>query len=124
MAAQLFAIECPRRYKKMDTFTTSSRCVSIGDPTMGLVNVTLPENGTFKLLPGCLIESTDEDEVIDLDSPGLFVVDSKDREEFENWYHEIGNETSYVIPVITQRLNEIEERIGGKVAFNWEEDLR
>ena len=52
------------------------------------------------------------------------MVDSKDREEFENWYHEIGNETSYVIPVITQRLNEIEERIGGKVAFNWEEDLR
>ena len=90
---------------------------------MGMKQFEVSELGDLKLQVGALTKAKEDVEPISLDSPSLFVVDTKNEKEFEDWFHEIGNETSYTIPLMINRISEIEEKIGMKIAFYWEEEI-
>ena len=51
----------------------------------------------------------DKTQVINLDGPYIFVLDATYVEQFENWFHEVGSECSYLIPEIVERLEEVEK---------------
>ena len=101
--------------------------IAIGDPTMGLVQYPLKRPaGAYSLEKGALSdESSDSDDApcISLDSPGIFVMDSSVAEAFTEWYHRVGNECSYMMLTIIERLPELQSAIGARVAFYWESEV-
>ena len=107
----------------MNTFTIQSGKLAIGDPTMGMVIFEFPRCGDFTLQKGALQTIDNDKKVISLDSPGVFVVDAENLNEFEKWYHKTGNEVSYALNLLAERTDEISTKLNRKVAFFWEEDL-
>lgn len=60
---------------------------------------------------------------MDLDGPYLFVLDQKYLQKFEDWYHQVGGECSYMIHAIAGRLGEFESSSGTRIAFYWSADV-
>lgn len=106
----------------METFSVTSGKAAIGDPTMGLATIETGV-GTFKLIEGALRSANPGEPIVDLDFPALFAVDAEFTDQFEAWYHRIGNETNYTLPLMIDRLDEANKEIGTSVAFYWEEEI-
>ncbi|MDX1632364.1 MAG: hypothetical protein R3234_10910 [Thermoanaerobaculia bacterium] len=108
----------------MEVFEIKSGSLAVGDPTVGLVELDLGlEPGFYRLAAGALIPAVVGDSLIDLTNPYLFAVDASVQEEVEDWFEEVGEECSYQIRQIIDRLPELEEELGIRVSFYWETDL-
>ena len=107
----------------MSKFTVTSGRIAIGDPTMGLVEIEVGGSGQYRLQCGALTPPQSGAAKISLDSPAIFVVDATHREELEEWYHRVGNETSYDLMSIQERLAEAQKELGVEIGFYWENEL-
>lgn len=108
----------------MEVFEIKSGSLAVGDPTVGLVELDLGlEPGFYRLAAGALIPAVVGDSLIDLGNPYLFAVDASVREEVEDWFEEVGEECSYQIRQMVDRLPELEEELGIRLSFYWETDL-
>jgi hypothetical protein len=103
--------------------------VAIGDPAMGLARYSLNRPPGLYRLSGWAFLMVDDlstvpaDAIIDLNAPYVFVLDEGRLAEFERWYHQVGNECSYMVLAIVQRLPEFETAAGTRVGFYWEREV-
>ena len=114
----------------MAEFTLVTDSICIGAPVMGLARYALSltpghytlEAGALKRVDGTNVEE-DNLSAIDLDGPYLYVVDASKNEQFDEAFHEIGNECSYMMMEMQNRHKELETKVGIQIGFYWEEDL-
>jgi hypothetical protein len=109
--------------KTMDTFTVTGSSIYVGDPTIGMVKyaIDLPA-GEYTLSKWALVPSKGGD-AIDTETMVIYVVDSSKGSEFEDAYHQIGNECDYNMMQMEQRHQEIERALGVRVGFYWVSEL-
>jgi hypothetical protein len=109
-------------------FDLKTGVLAIGDPTMGLAQYSLTlKAGAYRLGPKAFRRPVGKADsakpLIDLDSPCVFALDAAHVPEFKAWYHRVGNECSYMVLTLEQRLPEFEAIIGSRVGFYWEEEI-
>ncbi len=84
--------------------------------------------GSYQLLPNSLCplaapSKLSPDAVISLDSPCVFALDASHLAEFMSWYHRVGGDCSYVVPIIVDQLHTFESAVGARVAHYWEHEV-
>ena len=97
--------------------------LAIDDPAMGLATYTLSfkpgkhrlESSALRLVDGKA--KHDQRTLVRLDFPCVFALDRRHVDEFKEWYHRIGNECSYNMLTISERLAEFESAVGCKLGF-------
>jgi len=110
-----------------DRFTLRTDRVSIGDGTMPFArfHVAAPP-GDYRLERGALIPvppGTSREQVISLDGPYVFVVDSSLEEAFNTLFHEFAGPVNYDITRVLERHEELSAVLGAHVGFYWEGSL-
>ena len=108
-------------------FTLRSDRLSIGDGTMPFARffVAAPP-GDYRLGRGALIPvppGTPREQVISLDGPYVFVVDSSLEEAFNTLFHDFAGPVNYDITRVLERHEELSAALGAHVAFYWEGSL-
>ena len=110
-----------------DRFSLITDSISIGDGTMDFARFRLSLlAGTYCLVRGALTPPpphTPAAQVISLDSPFVFVLDSSLEEAFGALFHDIAGPMSYDITRVLERHAEFESALGARVAFYWEGQL-
>lgn len=107
-------------------FSLRSGRLAVGDPAMALreFGTSFPA-GTYFLGVGALrpVDAEPNQQILSLDTPGVFALDAECNTGFESWYHRVGNDCGYRLDIILKRLSEFEELTGLRVAFYWENDV-
>lgn len=109
-------------------FDLKTGTLAVGDPTMGLAHYSLAlPAGAYRLgsraFRGVAGPANSAQPTIDLDSPCVFALDAAHVDEFDSWYHRVGNECSYMVHALAKRLPEFEAAAGVRVGFYWEHDV-
>jgi len=108
-------------------FQIESTSIAMGCPSMGLVPIEVSqEPGLYYFPAGALSKATGpkrDENIIDVDSMVVYVVDATRKGRFDKEYHRLANTVNYDMHKMSKLHAELEKRVGVRIGFYWLSDF-